>query len=124
TARSRPRLAARSVSADGRQLVYRHGGLQIDLMLQAGGPAATFVWGQLCHTGTGRPCAGANVTYLDDHANRLTESATDAFGEFSFTAPKIVEGAIEVTAGASRFLCWLAPGETAVPRLPLGGRSA
>lgn len=125
TARGPARLGERAMTADGRQLVFRHAGLQLDVMLQCGGPSATFVWGQLCHSGSGRPCIGAHVTLVGDGVGDGTgghaASATDAFGEFSFTAPRIVEGALGVTTGSARFLCWIVPVDAASSRPGPGG---
>jgi hypothetical protein len=115
TARAPAALGQRAACAGERQLVYRHGGLQLELMLQAGGAVATFVWGQLSRAISGRPCAAARVELLDEHRGRVAESETDAFGEFSFAAPRGVDGTLAVETAAGRFLFWLAPRARELP---------
>lgn len=109
TARTPSVLGRRGGLSDERQLVYRHAGLQVDVMLQPGGPSAAFVWGQIHGATSGRPCAEASVALLDEASRPLAHAATDEFGEFSFAAPRLVEGALSVETPAGRFLCWLAP---------------
>jgi hypothetical protein len=113
TARVPHGLGARGASVAERQLVYRHAALQLDLMLLSGDPAATFVWGQLFRTGSGRPCEGVKVALLDEDERTVGQSTTDAFGEFSFAAPSVDEGALAVESPRGRFLCWLAPEQAA-----------
>jgi len=115
TARAPAALGQRAACAGDRQLVYRHGGLQLELMLQAGGAVATFVWGQLSRAVSGRPCCAARIELIDEHSGRVAESETDAFGEFSFAAPRVAEGTLAVETAAGRFLCWLAPRERELP---------
>jgi hypothetical protein len=109
TARTSVALGTRGAAVDERQLVFRHGGLQLDLLLCGGEAAATFVWGQLYRTGSARPCEDAVIALLDEESRTVSETRADAFGEFSFAAPRLVEGAIAVRSGAVRFLCWLSP---------------
>jgi hypothetical protein len=115
TAHAPGALGQRAACAGDRQLVYRHAGLQLELMLQAGDAVATFVWGQLSRAASGRPCGAARIELLDEDSRRVAESETDAFGEFSLAAPRVVEGSLAVETAAGRFLCWLAPRERELP---------
>jgi len=115
TARAPAALGERAGVACDRQLVYRHAGLQLDVMLQPGGSVATFVWGQLSRAMSGRPCSLARIELLDEDSRPVADSETDAFGEFSFAAPRVVEGSLAVETAAGRFLCWLAPRERELP---------
>jgi len=124
TARAPSALGRRGGVGGDRQLVYRHAGLQLDVMLQAGGPAATFVWGQLSRAVSGRPCGLARIELLDEDSRRVAESQSDAFGEFSFAAPRVAEGSLAVETAAGRFLCWLAPRERELPSPALSEPSA
>jgi len=115
TARAPSALGSRGAGAGDRQLVYRHAGLQLEVMLQAGGSVATFVWGQLSRAVSGRPCGLARIELLDEDSRSVAESQTDAFGEFSFASPRVAEGSLAVETAAGRFLCWLAPRERELP---------
>lgn len=108
TSRAPVGLGQRGAGVVARQLVYRHAGVQVELMLQPGGPAATFVWGRLSRAVTGLPCRDARVALLDGAERTVAESASDAFGEFSFASPRVFDGALAVEGGPGRFRCWLA----------------
>jgi hypothetical protein len=116
TARTPSALGCRGVASADRRLVFRHEGLQVELMLQPGGRAAAFVWGQIYGATSGRPCVGADVALLDETTRPVVRASTDDFGEFSFSAPRLAEGAISVETGAGRFLCWFAPADAAPSR--------
>jgi hypothetical protein len=124
TARAPGALGQRTAGIADRQLVYRHAGLQLELMLQAGGAAATFVWGQLSRIVSGRPCGAASIELLDEYSRSVASSRTDDFGEFSFAAPRVVEGTLAVSVAAQRFLCWLAPRERELPGVDPGNPAA
>lgn len=122
TARTPSAFGCRGAAADDRQLVYRHAGLQVEVMFQPGGPAAAFVWGRIHGATSGRPCGGANVALLDEASRPLARAETDPFGEFSLAAPRVVEGALSVETAAAAFLCFLAPADAephrVVPETP------
>jgi hypothetical protein len=115
TARAPSRAGCRGAECAERQLVYRHAGTQLLVLLQPSGAGATFVWGEITHSGTSRPCEGAQVQLLDEHSRELARSVSDAFGEFSFCASRLTEGSLAVEAGSSRFVCWLTPAEEITP---------
>jgi hypothetical protein len=124
TARTPAALGLRAGPGSDRQLVWRHAGLQIEVMLQAGGAAATFVWGRLGRSVTGRPCRSAQIELLDDDRGRVAATETDAFGEFSFAAPRVVDGTLAVETAAGRFLCRLAARDGGPAAPGSGARSA
>lgn len=124
TARTPSALGCRGAPSDDRRLVYRHSGLQVELMFQPGGRAAAFVWGQIYGATSGRPCVGADIALLDETTHPLVRASTDEFGEFSFAAPRLVEGAISVETPSGRFLCRFAPADPEPSRVaPETGRA-
>jgi hypothetical protein len=114
TARAPAVLGQRGLPLRERQLVYRHAGLQLELLLQRDG-AATFVWGQISRTASGRACEAAAVACVDDRARVVGRTSTDAFGEFSLAVPPLTEGALEVEVGRGRFVCWIAARQESLP---------
>lgn len=117
TARTPSALGRRGAAADDRQLVYRHAGLQVEVMLQPGGPAASFVWGRIHRATSGRACRDAEVVLLDEASRPLARAVTDEFGEFSVAAPRVVEGALSVETAAGAFLCFLTPADAEPSRV-------
>lgn len=104
SARSPPATGRRGSAVADRQLVYRHEGVQVDLLLQCASPAAAFVWGQVSRSGSGAPCDGVEVSWVEG-VGPAAAATTDSFGEFSLSAPVSGLGALAVDAAAGRFLC-------------------
>src|SRR5947207_1930966 len=99
----------RALDADGRQLVFRHSGLQVELMLQTSRPGPV-VWGKVFQADSGRPCAGARATLLDKNERGAPESRSDDWGEFCLAANGGLGGVLRVEYGDEAFVCWLGEG--------------
>jgi hypothetical protein len=107
----------RALDGDGRQLVFRHGGLQVELMLQTSRPGPV-LWGKLFEAGSGAPCAGACVTLLDRPEQGSGECSADAWGEFCLSVKGSLGGVLRVTFGDEAFVCWLGDGGSRAPAVP------
>ena len=115
SARSETLSGRRGGESPDRQLVYRHAGLQVDLLVQRAAPAAAFVWGQVSHAQSGDPCCGAGVSWSGG-VSEEDRVATDEFGEFSLAAPPSGLGVLAIDADTARFLCRITrPGSAARP---------
>ncbi len=116
TARTPVVLGTRGAECDGRQLLFRHDGYQVDVMVQEAGRTGRFLWGQVVVTLSGRPCEGAAITFVDAQERVHSTTTTDGFGEFSLAVPAATEGGLNVDVAGRWFLCWLAPQEAPAER--------
>jgi hypothetical protein len=110
TDRAAAGVGMRSAGATPRQLVFRHGRYQLDLMAPAprsSGPAR-FLWGQILQA-TDAPCAGATVAWLADDGSVLVEAAADELGEFSIATSPTAQGTLRVRTQDGAFVCPLPP---------------
>ena len=106
----------RALDGDGRQLVFRHGGIQVELMLQTSRPGPV-VWGKMFRAESGQPCAGARATLLDRLQNGAAQTRTDDWGEFCLATRGDVGGILRVECGDDAFVCWLGTGGSRAPAL-------
>jgi hypothetical protein len=101
----------RCLDRDGRQLVFRHAGLQVELMLQTSRPGPV-VWGKMLQAASGEPCADARATLLDRFERSSAESRTDAWGEFCLAAAGGMGGVLRMEYGDDSFECALGTGSS------------
>ena len=102
-------LGTRAVAIAPRQLVFRPGPHQLEVLAPASRApgAARFVWGQLL-SGVESPCADTGIAWLDGAGTVCSETTTDEFGEFRLAAPA-EEGGLRVSAEPECFICWVPP---------------
>lgn len=96
-------------TVDGRQLVFRHSDIQVELMVQTCRPGPV-VWGKVVRADSGLPCAGARAALLDRTDKGLSESCTDAWGEFCLAITGTLSGVLRVEFDGAAFVCWLGVG--------------
>jgi hypothetical protein len=99
----------RALDADGRQLVFRHGELQVELMLQTSRPGPV-VWGKVFRADNGLPCAGARAALLDRTQIGSADTQTDDWGEFCLATSGGVGGVLRVECDGETFVCFLGDG--------------
>lgn len=106
TERGASRAGIRASGAMPRQILFRCGAHELDVMLPSTHRVfgASFLWGQLLGV-SAAPYAGALVAWLDRLGASAAESSTDEFGEFRLAAPRCPDGALRVTTGDAGFLC-------------------
>ncbi|MCE9635925.1 MAG: hypothetical protein K8T90_09485 [Planctomycetes bacterium] len=109
TDRAAAGLGMRSAMLSPRQLVFRHGPHQLEILAPDAGAerAARFVWGQLV-AGVEAPCADTGVAWLDGTGVVRSETVTDEFGEFRLAAPAD-EGGLRIDCADGSFVCWVPP---------------
>jgi hypothetical protein len=103
----------RALDGDGRQLVFRHGGVQVELMLQTGRPGPV-VWGKVLREDTGMPCPGARTTLLGGAGETSAATRTDAWGEFWLATAGDPHTGLRVEYGGDEFVCCIATRERPV----------
>ena len=97
-----------ALDGDGRQLVFRHSGLQVELMLQTSRPAPV-VWGKVVRSADGAPCCGARAALLD-RSEGHDEVRADDWGEFCLATSGGLGGVLRVAVDGDAFVCWLGAG--------------
>lgn len=111
-------VGMRAVGGAPRQLVYRCGAHQLDLLAAAPvAGAAQFLWGQLVATAVCAPCDDAQIELLDHAGSVVAGTRTDEFGEFRIAAAPAagdVEAAtasvaLRVDTGDAAFVCRIPP---------------
>lgn len=109
TDRATAGLGMRSVARAARQLVFRHGPHQLEILAPEAGAQrpARFVWGQLL-AGLESPCANTGIAWLDGSGAVCAETVTDEFGEFRLAAPAD-EGGLRIEIADAPFVCWVPP---------------
>jgi hypothetical protein len=116
TARAAAGMGLRSAATAPRQLVYRHAGYEVDLLLQGAGPGGAVLWGQVL-SATGAACQGAEVevtlfrgSVSGEPPSDAVRTVCDAFGEFRLTlAGTAADAALSVAVDGDAFVCWLPP---------------
>lgn len=104
TDRAAAGVGMRSSGATPRQLVFRHGRHQVDLMTPAPRSAGRFLWGQVLAAGDA-PCEGATVAWVARDGAVLGEAVADEFGEFRVAAPPTDDGVLRVGTPDGAFAC-------------------
>jgi hypothetical protein len=89
--------------------VFRHGGLQVELMLQTSRPGPV-VWGKVFRAESGLPCPGARAALLDRAENGSSDTQTDDWGEFCLATAGGVGGVLRVEFAGETFVCFLGDG--------------
>jgi len=111
----------RALDADGRQLVFRQCGVQVEVMLQSSrrGPV---LWGKVLRTGSGLPCSDARAVVIDRANGESADARTDVFGEFRLASAGGLGGVLRVEFEDDAFVCWLGVGGSR-PATEVGARS-
>lgn len=96
----------RALPADGRQMVFRHLGFQVELMLQASWPRP-MVWGKVFQVETGLPCSGARVKLLEPTGTGSRDTQSDTWGEFGLAAVGGRDSMLLLRLADAEFVCCL-----------------